>query len=137
MCRISAPAVTPTFFFSGFSHISLPLCLVQYNSSHFICQSVWCNCNKYVKLKYMNITDSRETPTKVQIPPLTPYFPYSYMSLSTWFSVFFPGTGASTILLSMCSLCLLLTCPYHSILFSVIFVVTGAILLLILSHVRF
>ena len=39
--------------------------VIQFNSIHFICQSVVCNC-KYVTLKYMNITDSRETPTKVQ-----------------------------------------------------------------------
>ena len=37
----------------------------KFNSIHFICQSVVCNC-KYVTLQYMNITDSRETPTKVQ-----------------------------------------------------------------------
>ena len=37
----------------------------QFNSIHFICQSVMCNC-KYVTLKNMNITDSRESPTKVQ-----------------------------------------------------------------------
>ena len=38
---------------------------IKFNSIHFICQSVVCNC-KYVTLKYMNLTDSRETPTKVQ-----------------------------------------------------------------------
>ena len=38
----------------------------------------------------------------------------------------FPGTGASTILLSACPSFLLLTCPYHFSLFSVIFFVTGA-----------
>ena len=40
-------------------------CSIQFNSIHFICQSVVCTC-KYVTLKYMNITDSRETPTTVQ-----------------------------------------------------------------------
>ena len=44
---------------------SLVLCPIQFNSIHFICQSVVRNC-KYVTLKYMNITDSRGTPTKVQ-----------------------------------------------------------------------
>ena len=48
----------------------------------------------------------------------------------------FPCTGASTILLSTCPSSLLLTCPYHFSLFSVIFLVTGATLL-ILSHDRF
>ena len=38
----------------------------------------------------------------------------------------FLGTGASNILLSTCPSSLLLTCPYHFSLFSVIFVVTGA-----------
>ena len=36
------------------------------------------------------------------------------------------GTGASTILISMCPASTILTCPYHSSLFSVIFCVTGA-----------
>ena len=38
----------------------------------------------------------------------------------------FPGTGASYILLSTCPSSLLLTCPYYSSLFSLIFLVTGA-----------
>ena len=38
----------------------------------------------------------------------------------------FPGTGASNILLSTCPSSLLLTCPYHFSLFSVIFFVTDS-----------
>ena len=39
---------------------------------------------------------------------------------------FFPGTGASTILLNTCPSCLLLTCPYNVSLFSGMLLVTGA-----------
>ena len=69
-------------------------------------------------------------PVQCILPP-PPQFPYLfYTSLSTWFSGFlsisFYGTGASDILLSTCSSSLLLTCPYHFSLFSVIFYVTGS-----------
>ena len=38
---------------------------------------------------------------------------------------FFPGTGVSNILLSTCPSSLLLTCPYHFSIFSMIFFTTG------------
>ena len=69
----------------------------------------------------------------VRHSPLTPRFPYRFYIHESFHLVFclplhfFPGTGASNILLSTCPSSLLLTCLHHFSLFSVIFFLTGAI----------
>ena len=101
---VSCPSLLLLVFVSGFSHHLGPL-------------------------QWFSISLSSTLLCPICPPPLAPHFPYLfYRSLSTcWFSVFlFPGTGAPNILLSMCPSSLLLTCPYHFSLFSVIFIVTGA-----------
>ena len=75
----------------------------------------------------------------VRPPPLTPHLSLC-TSLSTWFSVFFLSISFLllmhlTFFISMCPSSLLLTCPYHFRLFSVIFFVTELTIWSIISTV--
>ena len=76
----------------------------------------------------------------VRPPHVTPYFQYIlYASFHLVFCLLlrlFHGIGASNVLLSTCPSFLLLTCPYHVSLFSVIIIVTRAIFFTDLSRVR-